>query len=273
MIEIITALLWAMVGATVATLFFSVKFYNKDEGRWEGGELNDKAEEVPIEEECTEEADIEDVFATARSRYFQVFSADSIQNVLEPTEAAVKGAVGEGIVAAKLLDLNKQYYKVINGFLAVGKDKSVQIDHIVVSIYGIFVIEDKNYSGTIYGGEEKTKWYEYCHGKQYPTYNPILQNRGHARYLKKVLKRWNPTIYSIVAFSDNAVLKTKTITPVVNFSNLVNEIKKWRIHCIDGWKVDLIYNKLMEINMAGNQLMEAKHINNITKVKKKNEID
>ena len=35
---------------------------------------------------------------------------------------------------------------------------TTQIDHIVISKYGVFVIETKNYRGIIYGNDDSKKW-------------------------------------------------------------------------------------------------------------------
>ena len=64
-----------------------------------------------------------------------------------------KGKVGEKVVAGKLDHLPKDQYKVLNNVTIPTPKGSSQIDHLVVSIYGIFVIETKNYNGWIYGGE------------------------------------------------------------------------------------------------------------------------
>lgn len=58
-----------------------------------------------------------------------------------------KGKVGEKIVAGKLNRLPKDQYLVLNNVTIPTPKGSSQIDHLVVSIYGIFVIETKNYNG------------------------------------------------------------------------------------------------------------------------------
>ncbi len=65
------------------------------------------------------------------------------------------GKSGENFVKRKLKELNPQYYKVLNDLLlpSSGNTVTTQIDHVVVSNYGIFVIETKNYEGSIYGSE------------------------------------------------------------------------------------------------------------------------
>ena len=60
-----------------------------------------------------------------------------------------KGSIGEKIVSKKLNKLDNKYY-VINDLLLATEKVTSQIDHVVISIYGIFVIETKNYSGTIW---------------------------------------------------------------------------------------------------------------------------
>lgn len=63
-----------------------------------------------------------------------------------------KGKVGEMRVASILKKFPVNRYKIINNLLLTSNGYSTQIDHIVISIYGIFVIETKFYQGWIYGG-------------------------------------------------------------------------------------------------------------------------
>lgn len=69
-----------------------------------------------------------------------------------------EGKVGEKVVAGKLDHLPKDQYRVLNNVTIPTLKGSSQIDHLVVSIYGIFVIETKNYNGWIYGGEHAEYW-------------------------------------------------------------------------------------------------------------------
>ena len=104
-----------------------------------------------------------------------------------------------------------------------------QIDHVVISIYGIFVIETKNYKGWIYGNERTANWLQNIYGHKYSIVNSVRQNYGHIKALEYVVKAdgWkNVPFYSIVAYSDEAVLKvTAEHATVVNFSDLLSTIK------------------------------------------------
>lgn len=57
-----------------------------------------------------------------------------------------KGALGEFVTKLVLKFLRKEY-KTIHDLTFDDGEKTVQVDHLVVSPYGIFVIETKNYRG------------------------------------------------------------------------------------------------------------------------------
>jgi hypothetical protein len=78
--------------------------------------------------------------------------------------------------------------------LQVG-NKTTQIDHIVVSNYGIFVIETKNYKGWIMGNEYDEYWRQVIYKRKEKLYNPIKQNYGHILALKGVLKNFSDLNY------------------------------------------------------------------------------
>ena len=71
------------------------------------------------------------------------------------TRSNIRGSVGEWQVANILKQLNSEQFVVLNDIMfekqqtTADEIATTQIDHIVVSIYGIFVIETKNYAGKI----------------------------------------------------------------------------------------------------------------------------
>ena len=71
----------------------------------------------------------------------------------------VKGKMGEFAVdlGSKLfLDTNE--YHVLKDVTLPAGDGTTQIDHVIVSRYGVFVVETKNRNGAIYGGEHQRQW-------------------------------------------------------------------------------------------------------------------
>lgn len=97
----------------------------------------------------------------------------------------IKGIIGEKIVASKLSKLPEQQYRVLNDIMLRTEYGTTQIDHIVISIYGIFVIETKNYKGWITGSEYGEYWTKNMYGKKYTFRNPLKQNYAHVKALEK----------------------------------------------------------------------------------------
>lgn len=89
-------------------------------------------------------------------------------------EPKIKGHIGEKAVVNRLSSLPENKYTVINNVMLRTDYGTTQIDHIVVSVYGIFVIETKNYSGWITGGEFSEEWTKNMYGKKYTFRNPLI---------------------------------------------------------------------------------------------------
>lgn len=115
----------------------------------------------------------------------------------------LKGKIGEKGVAATLSFLPQDEYVILNNVMFKNGSYSTQIDHLVISIYGIFVIETKNYKGWIFGNSNRDYWTQNIWGNKYSLYNPIFQNKNHIKFLVRkfnVMKEKEQWIYPIVVF-------------------------------------------------------------------------
>lgn len=141
-----------------------------------------------------------------------------------------RGAIGEWKVARRLERLPEDRYRVLNDvMLKTRNGHTTQIDHVVVSIYGIFVIETKNYSGWITGGEDSEYWTKNVYGNKYQFRNPILQNNSHARAVRNVISEIGMfPIVPIVAFSWRSTLKVNVRShAVIYWKYIIDEIAKY----------------------------------------------
>ena len=167
----------------------------------------------------------------------------------------IKGYFGERSVAFFLSRLDPSKYKVINNIMLQFGRRTTQIDHVVVSNYGIFVIETKNYKGWILGNEYDEYWTQVIFKRKEKLRNPIKQNYVHIDALKEALNGQFPGIdyFSIVAFTTNARLQVKADSKVVYTINLVSEIKKYDDEIISDIYKEKIYTKLMEYSKRKNK--------------------
>lgn len=106
----------------------------------------------------------------------------NVKEIGEEGERIVKKVLGHDIADEKY---------VINNLMIVNEGKSSQIDHLVVCLNGIFVIETKNYSGLILGNENQKEWTQVLGGgsERHKFYNPVLQNRSHIYAISRIIKR------------------------------------------------------------------------------------
>lgn len=161
----------------------------------------------------------------------------------------IKGIFGEMLIRLILLFLDKKEYKVIHDVKIFFNGLMSQIDHIIISRYGIFVIETKNYKGWIFGSENSYEWTQVLYKKKYKLYNPLKQNLGHVRALKGNLSQF-PSLYfyPIVVFTGSASLKVNSSYPVIKSYQLLKTIKSLNDIKISQLKRDEIYNFLLKIN-------------------------
>lgn len=174
-----------------------------------------------------------------------------------------KGYKGEQKVASYLEKLNTEEYRVINNLLLKTSYGSSQIDHVIVSVYGVFVIETKNYRGWIIGSEYADNWKQVIYKRKETLRNPIKQNYGHIKALKEKLNLHNNIKYiSIVAFTNRATLKVNTSSSVIYTRNIINEISKYRDRILSIQEVNSIYQDLL-FNNVDSKEMRKEHVNNV----------
>lgn len=157
-----------------------------------------------------------------------------------------KGAIGEYSIARLLRKLNRKEYKIFNNIYLTSNGKSTQIDHLILSVYGIFVIETKNYSGWIHGSEKSEHWTQTLYKEKKEFRNPIKQNWAHIYFLKDILSDFNQVKYhSIIVFVGKAQLKNiYSNIPVIYKHELLKTIKQKETPCLSIDQVEHIANQL-----------------------------
>ncbi|MGO2997400.1 MAG: NERD domain-containing protein [Moraxellaceae bacterium] len=145
-------------------------------------------------------------------------------------KSSFKGFLGETVInVAMWLKLEKDVYHRLNNItLPLANGGSTQIDHVIVSVYGIFVIETKNYKGWIYGKETQKQWTQaFPNGSKFKFQNPLRQNYLHIKTLADLLGLELSYFHSMIAFIGECELKTRDELPEhVLTSGMVSYVKK-----------------------------------------------
>lgn len=170
------------------------------------------------------------------------------------------GWFGEYWTKQVLSKLPKTKYKIINNLFISVNGSTHQIDHVVVSPYGIFSIETKQYNGYITGSKYDKNWIRYTGKNKYYYSNPIRQNYGHCKALAKLLNIDESKIYNIVCIPSKAKMKIDHDGELVRYDSLSTKIESYNGIIIDN--VAELYNKLVESNIKDKKAMKE-HIENI----------
>ncbi|EJE8522681.1 NERD domain-containing protein [Vibrio parahaemolyticus] len=121
----------------------------------------------------------------------------------------LKGVFGEFLVNRLLSKLPESDYTLIKDVTLPTSDGTTQVDHIVVSKYGIFVVETKNMKGWIFGSVRQKQWTQkiYRHSSKFQ--NPLHQNYKHIKALETLLGCSEEHLHSVIVFIGDSTFKTE----------------------------------------------------------------
>lgn len=129
-----------------------------------------------------------------------------------------KGWFGEAAVRRGLKRLDPAIYQSYHDLYLPRPDGkgTAQIDHTIVSPFGIFVVETKNYRGWIFGSEKDSKWTQKIYKRKEQFQNPLRQNHLHIRALEQFLGLPQDRFHSVVFFIGDTTFKTPMPENVLN---------------------------------------------------------
>lgn len=137
-----------------------------------------------------------------------------------------KGAFGElRVRATTALRLKSGTYRSLHNLTLPTPDGTTQIDHLIVSKFGIFVIETKNLRGWIFGDERSRKWTQVIYANKYQFLNPLRQNYKHVKAVQKLLGLKRRCLHSVVVFVGPSRFKTTMPPNVMQRRRLVRYVR------------------------------------------------
>ena len=179
----------------------------------------------------------------------------------------IVGWFGEHWARESLNKLDKNKYIVLNDIMILVNNKTHQIDHIVLSKYGIFVIETKQYNGYITGDKYDNKWVRHLKNNQKVYYtNPIRQNYGHVKAICELLAISEDKVFNIVCItSKNVKLNIKHDGELTRGYDINEKIMSFNDEIIDN--VFELKDKIV-INNIVDKEKRNEHIERINETKK-----
>lgn len=178
-----------------------------------------------------------------------------------------KGMFGEWIVNFIIKSNFKQpdYFLFKNVLLAT-EDGTTQVDHILLSRFGIFVIETKNMKGWIFGKENQPNWTQQIYKHKSYFQNPVYQNFKHKRVLESVLNVDADKVKSIVVFTGEAKFKTRMPLNVIYSNKLKKYIQAFTKECFTHTEISNLVTQLNEGKLASNIRNNRNHVNHVKSI-------
>jgi len=159
-----------------------------------------------------------------------------------------KGVMGEFIInVLAQWRLDKEQYHLIKNVTLPTDNGTTQIDHIIVSLYGVFVVETKNMKGWIFGSPHQKMWTQQIYKHKNKFQNPLHQNYKHTKTIEALLELEASQVHSVIVFIGDSTFKTSLPNNVTYGMGYIRYIKSKT----DTVLSELEKNKIIEIIQDG----------------------
>lgn len=134
----------------------------------------------------------------------------------EERERRLAGKRGEEVVTAEIKKVKRKDDYLFTNVKISFNNSETECDNIIVNNFGVFIIEVKNYSGSLSGNENDDEWVERKYFEEKNVKNPIKQVRRQIDILSKRLKNNGLRVWIdgyVIFIHDNSPVNSKYIIP------------------------------------------------------------
>ncbi|WP_412501821.1 NERD domain-containing protein [Shewanella chilikensis] len=178
----------------------------------------------------------------------------------------LKGVFGEFLVNRLLSKLPESDYTLIKDVTLPTNDGTTQVDHIVVSRYGIFVVETKNMKGWIFGSARQKQWTQkiYRHSSKFQ--NPLHQNYKHIKALETLLGCSEEHLHSVIVFIGDSTFKTEMPPNVTYARGSIRYIQKFNDVVFSDKDYARLTESINQIKLKRGIITDLKHRKHVKEV-------
>lgn len=155
-------------------------------------------------------------------------------------------------------------YHLMNHVTIQMNDGTTQVDHILVSRFGVFVIETKNYKGWIFANANQANWTQVLFKWKFKFQNPIFQNIRHVRAVQGLLDFLPPdAIKSVVVFTGEAEFMTEIPQGVFSLSGLIHYLREQTVEVMSLNRVHFCVGRLETTRLAISGKTDVEHVQSL----------
>lgn len=155
-------------------------------------------------------------------------------------------------------------YHLMNHVTLCLKDGTTQIDHILVSRFGVFIIETKDYKGWLFANASQATWTQVLFKYRFTFQNPIFQNARHVRAVRALLD-FLPTdaITSVVVFTGEAEFKTEVPEGVLFIARLIDYLRAHTVEVMSLNRMQFCVGRLETARLAISGKTDIEHVRSL----------
>jgi hypothetical protein len=155
-------------------------------------------------------------------------------------------------------------YHLMNHVTLQLKDGTTQIDHILVSRFGVFVIETKHHKGWIFANAKQANWTQVLFKVKFKFQNPILQNFRHVRAVQELLNFLpHNAIKSVVVFTGEAEFKTEVPQGVFSLYGLIDYLREQTVEVMSLNRVQFCVGRLETARLTISGKTDVEHVQSL----------
>jgi predicted RNA-binding Zn-ribbon protein involved in translation (DUF1610 family) len=175
-----------------------------------------------------------------------------------------KGLIGEWLVKVSAnYFLDKTTYHAVHNVTLETPDGTTQIDHVFISKFGVFVVETKNYSGWIFGGENQPTWTQKIYKTTNKFQNPLRQNYKHLKALEAALDIPFAHLESVIVFVGGSTFKTEMPANVTYAGGYIRHIKSFTHVVINQSRVEELFKVIQTCKLKPSLKTNREHVKNL----------
>jgi hypothetical protein len=172
---------------------------------------------------------------------------------------------GEALVSRALrTHFSSSDYHLFNHVTIQLQDGTTEIDHILVSRFGIFVIETKAYKGWIFANANHQEWTQVLFRNKFRFQNPIHQNMRHLRAIQALLDFLPSEVISpCVVFVGSAEFKTDMPEGVFTLISLIEHLQDQTQELMSTNRMHFCVGRIEAMRMAISGKTDVEHIQSL----------
>ena len=171
---------------------------------------------------------------------------------------------GEALVASTLSQLSVPHVLINNVTLPL-EQGTTQIDHLLVTESGVFVIETKHYRGWIFGRPKDDYWMQTIYHKKSRFRNPLLQNYGHVKTVQALFKLPESAFIGVVVFTGDADFKSELGPQVLQLNQVLDFVAQPREKALDERQMAYVVGRIEMKRLRRSLETDEYHLNYVRK--------